>query len=70
MLYEGLVKKGGYIVFDDYNDSQHSPEVKPAVNDLVNQISTQYEIIGAIPNLYNAKPLELKEGNEFVIKKL
>jgi predicted O-methyltransferase YrrM len=69
-LYHNLVKSGGYIVFDDYNDYKHSPEVKLAVNDLINKISTQYEIIGAIPNLYNAKPLELKEGNEFVIKKL
>jgi predicted O-methyltransferase YrrM len=69
-LYHNLVKSGGYIVFDDYNDYKHSPEVKPAVNDLVNQISIQYEIIGVISNLYNAHPSELKEGNEFVIKKL
>ena len=69
-LYHNLVKPGGYVIFDDYNDYEHSPEVKPAVNDLVNQISIQYEIIGVIPNLYNAYPSELKEGNEFVIKKL
>jgi predicted O-methyltransferase YrrM len=69
-LYHDLVKPGGYIVFDDYNDSQYSPEVNPAVNDIVKQFSTQYKIIGTIPNLYNAHPSELKEGNEFVIKKL
>jgi predicted O-methyltransferase YrrM len=69
-LYHDLVKPGGYIVFDDYNDSQYSPEVNLAVNDIVKQFSTQYKIIGTIPNLYNARPSELKEGNEFVIKKL
>jgi predicted O-methyltransferase YrrM len=69
-LYHDLVKPGGYIVFDDYNDSQYSPEVNPAVNEIIKQFSSQYKIIGTIPNLYNAYPSELKEGNEFIIKKL
>ena len=29
-----FVNPGGWIVFDDYMDHKHSPEVQPAVNDL------------------------------------
>jgi predicted O-methyltransferase YrrM len=69
-FYRSMVKPGGYIVFDDYNDSEFSPEVKPAVDDITKQISDEFEIIGVIPNLHNARPLEIKDGNEFVIRKL
>ena len=67
-LYSDLVKSGGYIIFDDYNDHQYSPEVKLAVDDLlINNLD--YEIIGTIPNTFGARPNELKDGNCFVIKK-
>lgn len=68
-LYSPLVKTGGYIIFDDYNDKQHSPAVKPAVDEIVS-IITEYEIIGTIPNTYGARPKELLEGNCFIIKKI
>ena len=70
MLYEGLVKKGGYIVFDDYNDAQHSPAVKPAVDDIIPTIESTYDIIGVLPNIYGARPDTLIEGNDFIIQKL
>ena len=68
-LYSSLVKSGGYIVFDDYNDHIYSPEVRIAVDDLMRTVD-DYEVIGCIPNIYNARPAEIKEGNCFIIKKI
>lgn len=70
LLYNDLVKSGGYIVFDDYNDWEHSPEVKPAVNNLIDSYKSQFEIIGTIKNLYNARPASYTDGNVFIIRKL
>lgn len=70
LLYNELVTSGGYIVFDDYNDWEHSPEVKLAVNNLVESYKSQFEIIGTITNTYEARPASYKEGNVFIIKKL
>jgi cephalosporin hydroxylase len=68
-MYSDLVNIGGYIVFDDYNDSVYSPEVKQAVDSLL-PILSDYEIIGTMENTLGAYPSELKEGNCFVIKKI
>jgi predicted O-methyltransferase YrrM len=68
-IYSPLVKIGGYIIFDDYNDYIHSPEVKIGVNQIIQSIDN-YEIIGTLPNIYDARPSELKEGNCFIIKKI
>lgn len=68
-LYSSLVKHGGYIVFDDYNDDKHSPEVKKFVNELISLITDEYEIIGTLPNIHGARPSELNDGNCFIIKK-
>jgi len=70
-FYESFVKKGGYIVFDDYYDNIHSPDVKIAVNDLIKKIEN-YEIIGTLENKFNARGFEknFKEGNCFIIKKI
>jgi len=70
LLYEELVKKGGYIVFDDYNDSQYSPEVKIAVNDIIPTIIEKYNIIGTLPNIFKARPDTIIEGNNFIIQKI
>lgn len=67
--YSDLVNIGGYIVFDDYNDSVHSPNVKLAVDSLLPSL-VDYEIIGTFENTLGAYPSELKEGNCFVIKKI
>ena len=29
-----------------------------------------YDIIGTLPNIYGAKPINLKDGNCFIIKKI
>lgn len=68
-LYEDLVSIGGYIVFDDYNDSQYSPDVNGAVNNIVSNLKN-YEVIGTIENSLCAYPSSLIEGNCFVIKKI
>jgi predicted O-methyltransferase YrrM len=68
-LYSPLVKNGGYVIFDDYNDNKFSPEVKNAVDSLLKDLNG-YEIIGTVPNTLKAKPEELTEGNCFIIKKI
>lgn len=69
LLYEGLVRSGGYIVFDDYNDFKYSPEVRTAVDAIIPTIKDRYEIMGTLPNIYNARPDWLKDGNDFIIRK-
>ena len=44
-LYSPMVKNGGYIVFDDYNDYEFSPEVRPMVDHIISTLDG-YEIIG------------------------
>ena len=70
LLYVNLVKPGGYIIFDDYNDWQYSPEVKTAVDDIVETHSDKFKIIGTFPNTLKARPAELLNGNEFILQKL
>lgn len=69
MLYESLVKNGGYIIFDDYRD-EGCPGTKRAVDEIVNLVSDRYNIIGTLPNIFGARPSELKEGNDFIIHKI
>jgi predicted O-methyltransferase YrrM len=68
--YKDLVISGGYIVFDDYNDSQYSPEVKPAVDDIINSLNGEFEIIGCIENTFNARPYDWVYNNDFILRKL
>ena len=54
--YEPFVKPGGFIVFDDYNDLVHSPQVKPAVDSVVSSLEEgKMEIVGCIDNVLNLK---------------
>ena len=73
--YHPFLNEGGFMVFDDYHDSQHSPEVFRAVNTIVNKIQKEnlkYEIIGSLPNYQNAPPKLTKtdHSNEFIIRKI
>jgi predicted O-methyltransferase YrrM len=68
-LYEALVKPGGYIVFDDYLDAKHSPHVRPAVDHILGEIKSSYDIIGCLENKYGARPVEYTQSNDFIIKK-
>lgn len=70
LIYEPLVKPGGFIVFDDYHDHTYSPDVQPAVNILASKLlhDPLYEVLGLIPDLQSCGPNGAK-GNEFVIYK-
>jgi predicted O-methyltransferase YrrM len=74
-LYFPMVSKGGFVVFDDYNDKLHSPGVKIAVDELhaTGQFSN-CTVYGTPPNSCNAHPVELYPGcvgisNEFILRK-
>lgn len=66
--YSSLVKNGGYIVFDDYLDAEYCPEVKIAVDGIVEE-SSDYNIIGSLRNTYGAKPSDFDYLNQFILQK-
>jgi predicted O-methyltransferase YrrM len=71
--YVGFVKNNGYIIFDDYQDSQYSPEVKLAVNDLIKTLGNEkFEILGSLEyDLISKTNIpELSSSNEFILRKL
>lgn len=71
--YEGLVTTGGFIVFDDYLDYQHSPDVKKAVDFIVaSLLKSKYEVIGCIENMKNAFGNGINSNllNVFILKKI
>jgi predicted O-methyltransferase YrrM len=68
-LYEGLVKKGGYIIFDDYRD-EGCPGTRKAVDEIVLSFKEKYNNIGTLPNIYGARPDSLTEGNDYIIQKI
>lgn len=74
--YAPMMRSGGFIVFDDYWDSVHSPEVHVAVDEIVAIIkkeSLNYEIIGSPENMQGAIPALWKNNknklNEFILRK-
>jgi cephalosporin hydroxylase len=73
-LFEQFVNCGGFIVFDDYQDRFYSPEVKVAVDEIVENIQkgeiTGYEIIGSPENFLEVDPAYLSNYNEFILRKL
>jgi predicted O-methyltransferase YrrM len=70
MLYNDIVNQGGYILFDDYNDVEYSPEVKLAVDDIIKSHADKFRIIGTLPNNLGARPESMQEGNVFILQKL
>lgn len=64
-LYNKYLNETGYIVFDDYNDIDYSPEVKMAVDNLD---LSDFDIIGQFGAEFGARPIGLN-SNEFVIRK-
>lgn len=70
--YKDLVSKSGYIIFDDYMDSKHSPEVKLSVDKIVSQLSkSDFDVIGSVKydfiNKTNTPYLE--SSNLFILRK-
>ncbi len=73
-LCSSQVVPGGFIVFDDYLDPQCSPEVRPAVDLVVERIQHgrypgQYDIIGCVPNVLGADPASMELNSTFVLRK-
>lgn len=69
LLYHDFVIPNGYVVFDDYNDKECSPEVKPAVDLIVQDYAFDYEVIGCLENKFSARPESLKESNCFILRR-
>ena len=71
--YASLVSPGGYIVFDDYLDDDYSPEVRTAVNKIVDEIDKNlFQIIGTPVNKHNSIPTSPSRFvflNEFIIRR-
>lgn len=72
--FEPLVRPGGLILFDDYADAKHSPQVRVAVDDIVKGFATQhnnFKVIGQPQNTVGAFGNGLKGvlSNEFIIQR-
>lgn len=69
--YSDLVVSGGYVIFDDYLDNIHSPEVKTAVDFLCKSLDSNYEIIGSLNYdlLSKTDNPNLGGSNEFILRK-
>jgi len=67
--YAPLVKQGGFVVFDDYEDAQSSPDVKKAVNKIVPKVYDDFDIYTLPANTLSAKPKELQLYNEFILRR-
>lgn len=76
--YEDKVRRGGFIIFDDYWDSNYSPDVRLAVNDIVKYIRQKklpYQIIGTPLNTMRAPTYYVtgpQQGHltEFILRKI
>lgn len=69
--YSKLVTKNGYICFDDYLDSEYSPEVKLAVDNIVKSLdANEYEVIGVLEYDQLKSYTNFPANSIFVIKKI
>jgi len=71
--YEKFVEKGGFIVFDDYQDLKYCPEVKKAVDFILNNMDlSEYLIIGSLERQFdydNWASKNSKYSTEFILYK-
>jgi len=68
-MYSDLVSKNGYIIFDDYH-CNICVQVKPSVDFIVSNLKiNEFEVVGSLPNTFNAYPESFKLNNCFVLKK-
>jgi hypothetical protein len=58
------------VIFDDYHDVEFCPQVMHGVHFILEELLfDEYDILGYHKNVLGAYPKELKNNNEFVIRK-
>ena len=72
-LYTPLVAPGGFVLFDDYIDPEYSPEVRPAVDHIVEGLRAgtrpgDYEILGRLPEI-RPEPDAQRLSSTFLLRK-
>jgi predicted O-methyltransferase YrrM len=71
--FEKFVNPGGYIIFDDYLDNRHCPDVKHAVDNIILHLnSLKFENVGLVKNFQDSftnMNCEMEYLNEYVVKK-
>lgn len=63
---------GGFIVFDDYADAVHSPQVRPAVDFVAHKNQSVFDAVGQPANLANAHGnglLTNEASNEYILQR-
>jgi len=69
-LYKDKVCSGGFIIFDDYHDYTYSPEVKPAVDDIVSNLDlNEYEVVGCLNNFHKIETEFPSNYSNFILRK-
>jgi cephalosporin hydroxylase len=69
--YKDLILPGGYVVFDDYHDYKWSPQVKHAVDYIVEKnICDGFEVLGYLENTTGLGNKYKPFSNEFILKKI
>ena len=71
--YEKYVEKGGFIVFDDYQDKKYCPDVKKAIDYIVSNLDvSKYLIVGSLERQFkynNWASEHSKYSTEFILYK-
>lgn len=68
--YKDLIVAGGYVVFDDYHDYKWSPQVKHAVDYMINTgIFDGFEVLGYLENTITNENKYKPFCNEFILRK-
>ena len=69
--YKDKVNNGGFIIFDDYLDYKTCPEVKKAVDFIIENYNLdEYEIIGTLENIQHViSNIPSNYSNEFILYK-
>lgn len=68
--YSNFVSKNGFIVFDDYLCNKFT-EVKLAVDKIVSNLDNKkFNMIGSLPNTFEAKPKNFLTSNCYILQKL
>lgn len=71
--YEKYVEKGGFIVFDNYQDTKYCPDVKNAVDFIVSYMNvSNYIVVGSLERHFdynNWASVNSKYSTEFILYK-